>query len=52
MSIADREHMALKLLALKRNQKMVGLIELAIRQYLKEQGAYELSIQSKGDQPG
>ena len=47
LSIADREHMALKLLALQQNQKMVTIIDLAIKQYLQDQGAYDLTIQSK-----
>jgi hypothetical protein len=47
LSVADREHMALKLLALQQNQKMVAIIDLAIKKYLKDQGAYDLTIQSK-----
>jgi hypothetical protein len=47
LTVADREHMALKLLALQRNQKMVAIIDLAIKQYLKDQGAYDLAIQSR-----
>jgi hypothetical protein len=50
LSVADREHMALKLLALQRNQKMVAIIELAIRQYLENEGAYDLVIQSVSHQ--
>jgi hypothetical protein len=49
LSVADREHMALKLLALQRNQKMIAVIELAIKQYLKDEGAYDLVIQSKSN---
>lgn len=49
LTVADREHMALKLLALQQNQKMVAIIDLAIKQYLKDQGAYDLTIQSKVD---
>ena len=49
LSIAGREHMALKLLALQRNQKMVALIELAIRKYLGDEGAYDLAIRSRSD---
>jgi predicted transcriptional regulator len=52
LSVADREHMALKLLALQRNQKMVAIIEQAIKQYLQAEGAYDLVIQSIGDQGG
>jgi len=47
LTVADREHMALKLLALQRNQKMVAIIDLAIKQYLKDQGAYDLAIRSR-----
>lgn len=50
LSVADREHMALKLLALQRNQKMVAIIELAIKQYLENEGAYDLAIQSVSHQ--
>ena len=47
LTVADREHMALKLLALQQNQRMVSIIDLAIKQYLKDQGAYDLTIQTK-----
>jgi hypothetical protein len=50
LTVADREHMALKLLALQSNQKMVAIIELAIRRYLEDEGAYDLTIQSKSEQ--
>jgi hypothetical protein len=49
LSIAEREHMALKLLALQRNQKMVAVIELAIKKYLDDEGAYDLAIRSLSD---
>ena len=49
LSIAEREHMALKLLALQRNQKMVGLIEMAIKKYLNDEGAYDLTIRSRSN---
>jgi hypothetical protein len=49
LSIADREHMALKLLALQRNQKMVAVIERAIKKYLDDEGAYDLAIRSRND---
>jgi hypothetical protein len=47
LTVADREHMALKLLALQQNQKMVAIIDQAIKRYLQDQGAYDLTIQSK-----
>lgn len=47
--IAEREHMALKLLALQRNQKMVAVIELAIKKYLDDEGAYDLAVRSLSD---
>ncbi len=47
LTVADREHMALKLLALQQNQKMVAIIDQAIKKYLQDQGAYGLTIQSK-----
>lgn len=49
LSIAEREHMALKLLALQRNQKMVAVIERAIKKYLDDEGGYKLAIRSRND---
>ena len=50
LSVADRDHMALKLLALQRNLKMVAILEIAIKQYLESECAYDLTIHSKNDQ--
>ena len=49
LSVGDREHMALKLLALQRNVKMVAIIDVAIREYLEREGGYDLSIRSRSD---
>jgi hypothetical protein len=50
LTIGDRERLALKLLALQRNQKMVAIIQIAIKKYLEEEGAYNLTIQSVDEQ--
>jgi predicted transcriptional regulator len=46
LSLSDREHLALKLLALNRKQKMVAVMKEALREYLEKEGAFDLSIQS------
>ena len=49
LSVGDREHMALKLLALQRNVKMVAIIDMAIKEYLEREGGCDLSIRSRSD---
>ena len=44
--LGDREHLALKLLALKRKQKMIAVTKEALTEYLEKEGAFDLSIQS------
>jgi hypothetical protein len=46
LSIDEREHLALKLLALKRKQKMIEVIKRAVSEYLEKEGAFDLSIKS------
>lgn len=54
IALSSRDHLALKLLALQREQKLVTVIQQAIREYLDTNGAYDLCIQSnnpKQDDP-
>ena len=46
ITLQPRDHLALKLLALSRQQKMVQVMEDALRSYLKHSGAYRLGITS------
>jgi predicted transcriptional regulator len=51
ITLDDRDHLALKLLALQKDEKLIVLIQEAMRQYLDRTGAYELSIRSGNDVP-
>jgi len=46
LALGDQEHLALKLLALNQNKKVLSLIHEAIIQYLEREGGYKLKIQS------
>lgn len=46
ITLNDRDHLALKLLALQKNEKIVMLLQEAMREYLDKSGAYDLAIQS------
>jgi hypothetical protein len=46
LALGDREHLALKLLSLRKNKKVLSLLKEAIDQYLEREGAYQLKIQS------
>ena len=46
ITLDDRDHLALKLLALQKNEKIVILLQEAMREYLDNSGAYDLVIQS------
>ena len=46
LSVDQRDHNALRLLALQRNKKVMSLIQDAIRQYLTREGGYNLVIRS------
>jgi hypothetical protein len=50
ISISDRDHLALKLLSLQRQQKVLAIAQEAIHQYLEGEGAYNLTIRSTPDQ--
>jgi predicted transcriptional regulator len=51
ITLDDRDHLALKLLALQKDEKLIVLIQEAMRQYLDRTGAYELSIRNGNDVP-
>lgn len=46
IALGDREHLALKLLALRRKTKVLALLQEAIVEYLQKEGAYQLKIHS------
>ena len=49
VSIDERDHVALRLLAMRSDKKMVALVEEAIKSYLERSGAYKLQITSNGE---
>ncbi|MEY4360373.1 MAG: hypothetical protein RLZZ631_1859 [Cyanobacteriota bacterium] len=51
ITLDDRDHLAFKLLALQKDEKLIALIQEAMRQYLDRNGAYELSIRGGNDAP-
>lgn len=42
----ERDHLALKILALHKRTKIVAIIQDAMREYLDKEGAYDLAILS------
>ena len=44
---SDRNHLALKLLALQKNAKINVLVKEALVDYLKREGGFDLYIQSQ-----
>lgn len=46
IALNERDHLALKLLALQKDEKLVTLLNLALQEYLKKTGAYDLAIKS------
>ena len=46
LALGDREHLALKLLALSKGLKVLALIQEAVVQYLEREGGYQLKIES------
>lgn len=46
LALEDREHLALKLLSLRRNKRVLALLQEAVAQYLEREGAYLLTIKS------
>lgn len=51
ITLDDRDHLAFKLLALQKDEKLIALVQEAMRQYLDRNGAYELSIRGGNDVP-
>ena len=47
ITLDERDHLALKLLALQQDTKITLLLHQAIEQYLDGRGAYDLVIQPK-----
>ena len=47
ITLSDRNHLALKLLALQKNAKINVLVQEALVDYLKREGGFDLSIQSQ-----
>ena len=47
ITLSDRNHLALKLLALKKNAKINVLVQEALTDYLKRKGGFDLYIQSQ-----
>ena len=43
-SLNEADHLALKLLAIKENKAMIGVMQDAITKHLNETGAYRLSV--------
>jgi hypothetical protein len=44
ISLSDRDHLALKLLSLQRNKRVLATVQEAIQQHLEKEGAYNLTI--------
>jgi predicted DNA-binding protein len=49
IALSDRTHLALKLLSLQKEKRVIKIIQEAIEQHLKNEGAYDLGIHSKKD---
>lgn len=43
-SLREADHLALKLLAIKEQKTMIGVVQEAITKHLEETGAYRLSV--------
>jgi hypothetical protein len=52
IALSERNHLALKLLSLKKEKRVIKIIQEAIEQHLSIEGAYDLEIQSKTDGEG
>lgn len=46
LALGDQDHLALKLLSLRKNKKVLTLLHEAVVEYLEREGAYKLKIQS------
>ena len=49
ISLSDRDHLALKLLSLKQDKRVLAIVQEAIRSHLDSEGAYNLAIRSNSD---
>lgn len=47
ITLSDRDHLALKLLALQKNAKINVLVQEALVEYLKQEGGFDLYIESQ-----
>jgi hypothetical protein len=47
ITLSDRNHLALKLLALQKNAKINVLVQEALVEYLKQEGGFDLYIESQ-----
>ena len=47
ITLSDRNHLALKLLALQKNEKINVLAQEALVEYLKQEGGFDLYIESQ-----
>jgi predicted transcriptional regulator len=47
ITLSDRNHLALKLLALQKNEKINVLVQEALVEYLKREGGFDLYIESQ-----
>ncbi|TCD56380.1 hypothetical protein CWE16_08350 [Synechococcus sp. BS55D] len=46
LTLDDRQHKALRLLALQRDRTMLSLVKDAVEEYLEREGGFELRIRS------
>lgn len=46
ITLNERDHLALKLLALQKDEKLVTLLNSALQEYLEKTGAYDLAIRT------
>ena len=49
ISVDERDHLALRLLAIKQQKKMIAVMHDAVRFYLEETGACKLDVVSQAD---
>ena len=47
ITLSDRDHLALKLLALQKNAKINVLVQEALVEYLKQEEGFDLYIESQ-----
>jgi len=50
ISLDDQDHLALKLISLRDNRRLSEVIDEAIKLYLSNSGAYNLSITDQANQ--